>query len=248
MLTGGAWRKRAAARRWGIIGAAGAVVVGAGASVAVALGGGRTPAPPHGSASRHTSAPAAPPAAMPRQCANGACTKAQTASLGSGYAISIWHAGKPGDYRSKPVVELSRDGVAVQWWLWPIGHGWSGALACHGQQCVLTDGDGVHSSAAQVVLLRGGRLVTPPRASVVADLPTVLARDLDGDGDLDVVALDSDYTPNFAQGHLFWHTFRFEDDRLASTGCVPKSGSAPTQLATQPCPARPPGLGETSTY
>lgn len=251
MLAGGAWLKRGAVRRWMIIGAAGAAMVGAGASVAVALGGGRTPAPPHMSSSRQTSAGArtsapARAAAMPQECADWTCTRAQTASLGGGYAISIWHAGKAGDYRTKPVVELSRDGVAVQWWPWPMGDGWSGALACRGQQCVLTDSDGVHSSVAQVVLLRGGRLVAPAEASVVADLRTVLARDLDGDGDLDVVVLDSDYTPNFAQGHLFWHTFRFDGDRLASTGCVAKTGAAPTQLATQACPARPGPGGRTT--
>jgi hypothetical protein len=184
---------------------------------------------------------------MPQQCVTSTCTQAQTASLGGGYAIGIWHAGTVGDFRTKPVVELSRDGVAVQWWLWPAGDGWSGALSCRAQQCVLTDGDGVHSSVAQVMLLRGGRLVAPARAAVVADLPTVLARDLDGDGDLDVVALDSDYTPNFAQGHQFWNTYRFNGDELASTGCAPKTGPPPTQLARQPCPARR-GTGGITAY
>jgi hypothetical protein len=253
VLTGGAWRKREAARRWVIIGAAGAVVVAAGASVAVALGSDRAPAPPRTSARAaspqtlaDTSAPITRPAPRPQQCVSGTCTKAQTVSLGGGYAISMWHAGTVGDFRTKPVVELSHDGVAVQWWLWPAGDGWSGALECQAQQCVLTDGDGAHSSVAQVVLLRGGRLVVPAKAAVVADLPTVLARDLDGDADLDVVALDSDYTPNFAQGHLFWNTFQFDGDRLASTGCVPKTGSPPAQLATEPCPARVGSPGRTT--
>ena len=250
MLAGGAWRKRVAGRRWVIIGAAGAVVVAAGASVAVALGSDRAPAAPRTStraALGTTSTPPAAPAALPQQCVTGTCTKAQTASLGGGYAISIWHAGTLGDFRTKPVVELSQDGVAVQWWLWPVGDGWSGALSCHAQQCVLTDGDGAHSSVAQVMLLRGGRLVAPAHAAVVADLPTVLARDLDGDGDLDVIALDSDYTPNFAQSHLFWNTYRFASDRLTSTGCLPKTGPPPAQLATQPCPTRL-GSARTTAY
>lgn len=250
MLAGGAWRKWTATRRWVIIGAAGAVVVAAGASVAVALGSDRAPAPPRSSTAAalpHTSAAPSRPATMPRQCVTGTCTKAQTAGLGGGYAISIWHAGPLGDYRTKPVVELSRDGVAVQWWLWPAGDGWAGALVCRAQQCVLTDGDGVHSSVAQVVLLRDGRLVAPAKAAVIADLPTVLVRDLDGDGDLDVIALDSDYTPNFAQGHQFWNTYRFADDQLVSTGCMPKTGPPPAWLATQPCPSRL-GSGGTTTY
>lgn len=250
MLAGGAWRKRVAGRRWVIIGAAGAVVVAAGASVAVALGSDRAPAPPRTTtpaALQHTSAPAARPAAMPEQCVHSTCTKAQTVRLGGGYAISLWHAGALGDFRTKPVVGLSHDGTAVQWWLWPAGDGWSGALSCRAQQCVLTDGEGAHSAVAQVMLLQGGRLVAPPRAAVVADLPTVLARDLDGDGDLDVVTLDSDYTPNFAQGHQFWNTYRFNGVELASTGCMPKTGPPPTRLVMQPCPARI-GTGGTTAY
>jgi hypothetical protein len=250
VLAGGAWRKRVP-RRWVIIGAAGAVVVAAGAAVAVALGSDRAPAPPRASTPAALPHPSSPrtsaPAVKPQQCVTSNCTQAQTASLGGGYAISIWHAGTVGDFRTKPVVELSRDGVAVQWWLWPAGDGWSGALSCRAQQCVLTDGDGVHSSVAQVMLLRGGRLVAPARAAVVADLPTVLARDLDGDGDLDVVALDSDYTPNFAQGHQFWNTYRFGGDQLASTGCLRKTGPPPTHLATQPCPTRN-GSGGITSY
>ena len=239
MLTGGAWLKRAAVRRWVIVGAAGAVVVAAGASVAVALGGDRAPAPPRTSAARV--APRAVP--MPAQCKAWTCTKAQSADLGSGYTITMWHAGQAGDFRTKPVVELARDGVAVQWWMWSQGYGWAGALTCKAAapepNCMLTDGDGAHSAAAQLVVLRAGRLLAPNGAGVVADLPTVVVRDLDGDGYLDAVALDSDYTPNFAQGHLFWNTYRFAGERLTSTGCVRRaapSDPAPTRIVTGPCP------------
>lgn len=243
MLTGGAWRKRATVQRWAIAVAAGAVVVAAGASVAVALGGNRAPAPPPHSSS---SPPAASPVAMPKQCATWHCTRAQTADLGGGYAVSVWHAGKAGDFTTKPVLELSRDGVAVQWWLSPNGFGWSGALTCAGPgapepHCVFTDGSGAHSSIAQVLLLRSGRLTALREGYVEADLPTVLARDLDGDGYLDVVALDSDYTPNFAQGHLFWNTFQYAGRHLVSTGCQPRTSphdAPPTRLADGPCPQR----------
>ena len=242
MLTGGAWLKRNAVRRWAIATAAGAVVVAAGASVAVALAGGRAPAPPRTTTSTTLTAPAGP-VAMPEQCTTWHCTKAQTVTLGGGYTLSLWHAGRIGDFTTKPVLELSRDGVAVQWWLAPNGFGWSGALTCRANapepHCVLTDGAGAHSSMAQVLLLRSGRLVAPARAYVEADLPTVLARDLDGDGYLDVVALDSDYTPSFAQGHLFWNTFRFAGGQLTSTGCVPRTSPtdpAPTQPVTGHCP------------
>jgi len=215
-------------------------VVAAGASVAVALGGDRAPAPPP-----HTTSPVAarPAVPMPSQCKTWTCTKAQTVNLGGGYAITMWHAGKDGDLTTKPVVELARDGVAVQWWLWPDGYGWAGKLTCRAEapepHCVLTDGDGAHSSVAQLVLLRSGKLVAPKKASVVADLPTVVPRDLDGDGYLDVVALDSDYTPNFAQGHLYWNTFRFAGGQLTSTGCVRQNSPtepAPTHPVSGLCP------------
>lgn len=182
---------------------------------------------------------------MPAQCATWTCTKAQTARLGGGYAITMWHAGRVGDFHTQPVVELSQDGVAVQWWLWPDGYGWSGGLTCRAPNpephCVLTDGDGAHSGVAQVVVLRSGRLAAPKAASAVADLPTITPRDLDGDGYLDVIALDSDYTPSFAQGHLYWHTYHFTGDRLASTGCVRRSSPddpAPTRNVTGPCPRK----------
>ena len=180
---------------------------------------------------------------MPAQCRAWKCTKAQSADLGGGYTVTMWHAGRVGDFQTQPVVELAHGGVAVQWWLWPDGYGWAGSLTCRAQaaepHCVLIDGDGAHSAAAQLVLLRAGKLVAPKQAIVVADLPTVLARDLDGDGYLDVVALDSDYTPSFAQGHLYWNTFRFAGGRFTSTGCVPRNAStdpAPTQTVSGLCP------------
>jgi len=125
-----------------IVGAAGAVVVAAGASVAVALGGDRAPAPPH------TTSPVTAPRAvpMPAQCQAWKCTKAQSADLGGGYTITMWHAGRSGDFATEPVVELAHDRVAVQWWLWPDGYGWAGSLTCQARapepHCVLTDGDG----------------------------------------------------------------------------------------------------------
>jgi hypothetical protein len=220
-----------------MVGVAGAVAVAAGASVAVALGGHRAPAP------SHASLPVAAP--MPNQCAIWTCKQAQTEGLGNDYTITMWHAGKPGDFHTDPVVELSRDGVSVQWWLWPKGYGWAGALTCQATaaepHCVLTDGDGVHSAVAQLVLLQSGRLAAPKDGAVVADLPTVLARDLDDDADLDVVALDSDYTPSFAQGHVYWHTYRNDAGHLTSTGCVLRGAPTdpvPTRPLTGPCPDR----------
>ena len=207
----------------------------AGASVAVALGGDRAPVVPHTTAAGPVAHVEALP--MPAKCASWRCTKARTVDLGADYAVTLWHAGKVGDYRAQPVVELTHDGVAVQWWLWPRAHGWDAAIQCSVQapeaNCMLTAGDGVHSGAARLLILRHGRLDAPPRASVIADLPTLTIGDLDADGYLDVVAVDSDYTPNFAQGHLFWNTFRFAGGQLMSTGCAARTSP------TEPAPAHP---------
>jgi hypothetical protein len=97
----------------------------------------------------------------------------------------------------------------------------------------------VHSAAAQLIVLRAGKLVMPAKAMVVADLPTILARNLDDDSDLDVVAVVSDYMPNFAEGHLYWRTFRNADGQLVSTGCAPRKSpgeAPPTQFLTGECP------------
>ncbi len=212
----------------------------AGASVAVALGSSRTPVgPPAPPSTSHPQLALAKPA----KCATWGCTKAQTVDLGNGYAISLWRTGKPGDFTTEPVIELTRGGVSVQWSLWPRGYGWAASLQCNAgaaePNCMLTDGAGVHSAAAQMVILRAGKLVLPAKAYVVADLPTIAVTDLDDNGYLDIVALDSDYTPNFAQGHLFWRTFRYADDELVSTGCTPRRSSseaAPTVLLTGACP------------
>ena len=241
MLAVGAWLKRGGVRRRLLVGAAGTVVVAAGASVGVALGGSPTPAAPPSTSSAPVQRPTS--VAMPAQCRSLGCTKAQTADLGNGYSISLWHSGKAGDFRSEPVIGLSNDGIAVQWWSSPRGYGWAGSLTCATRapepNCMLTDGDGAHSAVAQSIVLRAGRLVASAKAVVVADLPTVLARDLDRDGYLDVIAVDNDYTPNFAQGRLYWHTFRYADGRLVSTGCARKGSPnepAPAQPVTGDCP------------
>ena len=114
MLTRETWVSRETTRRWMLIGAAEALVAAASASVAVALVGDRAPAPPRTS----SPAPHIRPVAQPAKCATWHCTRAQSVDLGGGYRISLWHAGKPGDWSAEPVVELRRAGVSVQWWAW----------------------------------------------------------------------------------------------------------------------------------
>ncbi len=181
----------------------------------------------------------------PAQCAAWTCTRAQSVELPNGFAVSLWHAGQAGDFATRPVVELAQGAAAVQWMVAADGYGWAGTLTCSASgtepTCVLLDGQGAHSGLAQEMVLRHGLLVDA--GTVSGDSSTVLAADLDHDGDLDVIVLDSDFTPNYAAGHLFWRTYQF-DGTLASTGCAPAAdvhAAPPTTLLTGPCPARPHG-------
>jgi hypothetical protein len=198
-----------------------------------------------GSSAPHASTIAPPrpttSAAPPAECTLPNCQRAQTVALTNGYSVSIWHAGKVGDFTTHPLVELTSSDVPVQSLIVKNGYGWAGSVTCETKTtdpgCVLIDGQGAHSGTAQEIVLRGGRLA--PTAMVASDSPTIVARDIDGDGDLDVEALDSDYTPNYAAGHLIWHTYRLDGDQLASTGCsTPTSAKSPppNAFATGSCP------------
>ena len=196
------------------------------------------------SASKSPSTAAATSAVpIPAQCATWHCQRAQSVTLRDGYAVNVWHAGQVGDFTTHPILELADNGVAVQWWVAPSGYGWSGSVSCLSSgaepSCVFMDGQGAHSGLAQEIVVRSGRLVAS--AMVSSDSAMIVAQDMNGDGDLDVAALDSDFTPNYASGHLFWHTYRFAGNQLVSTGCTPAESTrapVPKQFVTGSCPRR----------
>ncbi len=228
---------RGSAKRWLMVSglAVAAVVLGA-VALTAARGGGR-PALSHVSAASRAAGPVpgGQAAATPAECHSQRCSPAGSHDLG-GYTITVWHAGPADDYVAKPLLELVRGGIAVQWLSLPQGHGWSGALTCDPTACVFTDGQGAHSGLAQLIILSGGRLSAPSTGSAGFDLPTVSVRA--AGGSLDVLGIVSDYRPNFAQGHFYWQTLRLAGDRLTSTGCAPRSApaAAPTRELTGACP------------
>ncbi len=186
---------------------------------------------------------AATPGAGSAPCLRWACGAQQTVNLPDNYAVTLWLGTDQFDYRSRPVVELRDRGVSVQWWTSPQGDGWNGALACltSGTEpnCVLVDSVGMHSSVAELVILRRGRLVHPAGAQAMTNSAGARALDLNSDGYLDVIARTNDYRPNFAQGHNYWQTYRYSDGRYLVTGCAPqpRGAAAPTHLLTGDCPA-----------
>lgn len=188
-----------------------------------------------------TTAPRA--VAMPAACKSWHCRAHQTRQLGNGTAVTLWVAASEQNFRSRPVLSLTDDNVAVQWWVLPKGDGWNGTLTClattQEPNCVIVGSLGMHASVAEMVLLRDRRLVHT--AEAVADAPGMNAVDLDRDGYLDVIGTVNDYTPNFAQGHNYWQTQRYSGGRFVVTGCALQQQGlpAPGQLLIGACPPAP---------
>jgi len=198
--------------------------------------------------SRQPTATAGAASAEPAPCARWSCRAGNPIPLGSGWSVRLWLSPAPDGkdssiLSSTPVVELLHDSSHVQWWIATIGFGWAANLTCLSggpePNCVVTAIEGAHAGSAEIVLLRSGALVNPPRARVVFDSGAPSAADLDGDGYLDVVGSDNDYLPNYATGHNFWVTYRLHGDALTETGCAPRSEPQPDRLLVGPCPKRP---------
>ena len=169
--------------------------------------------------------------------------------LGDGFSARLWSSAAPTGLaepdRSTPVVELLRDGRHLQWWQSGSGFGWAAALECRPASvavtahCAVLAEVGSHAGLAQLVLLRAGTLSAPSGASVSFDGGRPLAADLDGDGWLDVLGTENDYQPDYATGHNFWASYRFDGTSLQRTGCTPRPTSAtpaPVRLLTGACP------------
>lgn len=183
------------------------------------------------------------PVPPPPHCRAWRCRDRQAATLAPGWTVRLWLSGARLNYRSRPVVELLHERVAVQWWVAPQGDGWNGSLTCMSgapePNCDLIDSLGMHAAVAEMLILRNGRLVHPARAEAITNSVGMRAADLNGDGYLDVIGISNDYQPDFAQGHDYWQTFRYHDGQLTVTGCARKSRHAlpPTRLLTGSCPA-----------
>jgi hypothetical protein len=128
------------------------------------------------------------------------------------------------------------------------GQSRDGALTCESRtvpvNCAIVTPVGLHSAMAQLVFVANGRIIDSS-AFVVAETPQLVAADLNGDGILDLSARDSDYRPNFAEGHLFDRTYRYDvsQHRFHSTGCSgrlanPRTAAPPAVLETGPCPPK----------
>ena len=195
-----------------------------------------TTAPPSTSASVTS---AAPQPTGPT-CRPGVCTSVASCAFGQGYAIVVWSFGGQ-DSPGSADVELLKNGTAVGWYV-------SGEATPYGATCsrggpmpnaVVLMSVGAHSTQAVGYVLNGSSLTDTATAN--GDTPTAVAQDLNGDGWVDVVLEQNDYTPNYAQGHTYWQTELFNGTTFTSTGCTAASQippPRPTGPATGPCPAQ----------
>jgi hypothetical protein len=215
----------------------------AGALVAVLLAG--CAASTHAQA-RPAAAPTMTVPAPTAPCAPYRCVPGPAIGLADGHAARLWTSAQPADgdaSASTPVVELLQRGQHLSWWTGRLGVGWSARLSCLPTDCMLSTGLGAHGGVVQALVLQGQQLISPPTASVEFDSGVPLVADLNGDGLLDVLGLENDYRPNFAEGHNFWATYRFTGTALQRTGCLPYTagGVRPAALLTGPCPVVPQG-------
>lgn len=196
-----------------------------------------------------SSSPGVPNASVEAPCKQWSCTPQRPVQLGNGYSVRLWSSVAPtavlSPDLSTPVVELLRDGRHQQWWQARSGFGWEAKLDClaaHSSvpaQCAVLAEVGSHAGIAQLVVLRGDALASPSQASVSFDGGRPMSADLDHDGWLDVLGTENDYQPNYATGHNFWATYRFDGQSLQRTGCLLRrtlAGAPPDRLLTGACP------------
>jgi hypothetical protein len=137
------------------------------------------------------------------------------------------------------VLELTQDGVPVDWHaLDDQSPSQLVCLAGAAANCVVIGYTGAHGATATVWRLALSSARLSQAATADADTPSMAAQDLNGDGFLDVLGLQNDYTPDYATGHLQWQTWLFDGRNLTSTGCTPPAAAPPprpTAAATGSC-------------
>jgi hypothetical protein len=147
--------------------------------------------------------------------------------LSNGYLALLRQGIAAGGYPQSSVLELTDNGVPVFWAAADGDQPMQLACATHNGTggCVVVDQVGVHAATATAYAFDGSML---HRGSVAdGNTPEAFARDLDGNGTLDVAALQNDYQPDYATGQVQWQTWRSDGSTLTSTGCTPLASTAP---------------------
>jgi hypothetical protein len=161
-----------------------------------------------------------------------------TAPLDGGYQVTIYSAPSPSGLLAATVTELSVGPVPVYWHVTDDAS--PSQLACSATpqpNCGLALFVGAHASEA-VGLLRVGETFQP-YGQANSDTPTTKVGDLNGDGWIDVAAIQNTYRPSYAAGKVYWQTSVSNGRTYTSTGCGSPSHQlppAPTAPLTGSCP------------
>jgi hypothetical protein len=198
---------------------------------------------PSGGQSRGTSpatdssTPNAIPA--PEACPGGTCKQTMSTTLTAPFEVIVRANPAYANGTGAAIVELTQSGVPISWYVVP---GETPAeITCSStpnqSNCVLVNHVGEHASDGIVFRLSGNTL---HRGSTVrATTRQMHARDLNGDGWVDVAGLQNTGKPDYATGQVYWQTWVSNGVFLNSTGCTGLASAAdpqPAELVHGNCP------------
>jgi hypothetical protein len=87
--------------------------------------------------------------------------------------------------------------------------------------CFVVAGEGAHAGVLNVVAVGvAGELTDASQDGALStDTPDIQARDLDGDGVAELLAVLNNYLPNYAEGTDFWVVWTWQAGRYTQSGC-----------------------------
>ncbi len=108
--------------------------------------------------------------------------------------------------------------------------------------CFVPAGTGAHGGVMDVLGVGpAGQLTDISQAGEVStDTPNLRARDLDGDGTAEVLGVQNNYQPNYAEGTEYWVVWAWRGGRYVLTGCrkVRRGEEAPSgPVSPSSCPS-----------
>jgi hypothetical protein len=149
-----------------------------------------------------------------------------TKSLGDGYAVVLHGDASYNGGAGASVLELRYSSVPV---FWATQEGETPAeLGCSphpARHCVVVDYSGAHGAVGRLWRIVGSTLEAADE--VTSATPEMHAVDLEGNGSIDVQALQNNYEPDYATGKVYWQTWTSDGESLTSTGCGPAASTAP---------------------
>lgn len=152
---------------------------------------------------------------QPHICAER-CRTVARAGLGNGYTVEL--DAKPGPSPTSVLV-LRQDGqLRTAGWFDDERAGELDCASTPTPNCVVVDGVGMHAAIAYGVAFEDGALYLYGHVST--DTPVIVAKDLDRNGWLDVIAEVSTERPSYATGPRYWATYVSDGQHLTGTGCT----------------------------